>query len=53
MGLNNIYHLTHLGVYSLRLKLEDLDGVVEEVNYDKFQLSDQVDKLNYRVFLRS
>ena len=53
MGLNNIYHLTHLGVYSLRLKLEDLDGVVEEVNYNKFQLSDQVYKFNSRIFIKS
>ena len=42
MGLDNMYHLTQLGAYSLRLKLEDLDGVVEEINYEKFKLSDQV-----------
>ena len=40
--MDNIYHLTNFGEYAIRFKLEDLNGMEEEVFYDNFKLTDQV-----------
>ena len=42
MGLDNIFHLSQSGNYSLKIILEDLNGNVEQVVYDNFKLLDQV-----------
>ena len=42
MGLDNMYYMTNRREYSIKITLEDTDGVVDEAIWDEFKIEDKV-----------
>ena len=49
IGLEKMHNLTDSGLYGVQVSIKENDGVVRNVEYDSFRVSDEYDK--YRLFV--